>query len=78
MMNAQITDITPTVLYLNKLPIPDYVDGSVLTDLVDETYLASNPLEITDQITLSQSKSVEMTPEEKELLENHLRALGYF
>ncbi|NOH01914.1 MAG: hypothetical protein HND47_08080 [Chloroflexi bacterium] len=77
-MEARITDITPTVLYLNQLPIPDYADGSVLTDLVDETYLASNPLEITDQITLSQSKSVEMTPEEKELLENHLRALGYF
>lgn len=78
LMEAQITDIAPTVLYLNQLPVPDYVDGSVLTNLIDEDYLAAHQVKITDKITLARSQSVEMTPEEKELLENHLRALGYF
>ncbi|MBI5351470.1 MAG: alkaline phosphatase family protein [Chloroflexi bacterium] len=77
-LEAQITDIMPTILCLNKIPIPTYVDGVALTDLIQEAFLEKNPLTVTGDFTLSHSHEEEMTPEEKVLLENHLRALGYF
>lgn len=77
-LDAQITDIMPTVLYLNGIPVPSYVDGRVLSEVVSEDYLRTHVMDRTDQIQLTQTPSAVMTPEEKELLESHLRALGYF
>lgn len=77
-LDAQITDIMPTVLYLNGIPVPSYVDGRVLSEVISEDYLKTHVMDRTDQIQLTQTPSAVMTPEEKELLESHLRALGYF
>ena len=68
----------PTILYLNGLAIPDYVDCDVLTGVIQEDYLRRHPIERTDQSLDVQPGAGEMTQEEKELLEKHLRALGYF
>jgi ethanolamine utilization cobalamin adenosyltransferase len=54
------------------------VDGRVLSEVVSEDYLRTHVMDRTDQIQLTQTPSAVMTPEEKEMLESHLRALGYF
>jgi predicted AlkP superfamily phosphohydrolase/phosphomutase len=77
-LDAQIIDIMPTVLYLNGLAIPDYVDGNVLTGAIQEEHLRRHPIERTHLSLAVQPGSDQMTPEEKALLEEHLRALGYF
>ncbi len=77
-LEAQINDITPTVLYLNGLPIPDYMDGSVCTEWIRNSYLQGQPVEQTHDILPHHSQLEELTTEERKLLENHLRALGYF
>jgi hypothetical protein len=66
----------PTILYLNGLAIPDYVDGSVLTGVIREEYLGRHPIERTHLSLAVQPGSGKMTPEEKALLEEQLRALG--
>lgn len=77
-LEACIIDILPTVLYLNRLPVPNYVDGEVLAQLIREPYLQANPVEQTDMIPVMEPQASEMTAEEQTLLESHLRALGYF
>lgn len=77
-LDAEITDIMPTVLYLNGIPVPDYADGRVLSEVVSEDYLRTHIMDRTDRIQLAPTPSSVMTPEEKEMLESHLRALGYF
>jgi predicted AlkP superfamily phosphohydrolase/phosphomutase len=37
--DARICDITPTILYLLNQPIPEDMDGWVVTDLFRETYV---------------------------------------
>jgi predicted AlkP superfamily phosphohydrolase/phosphomutase len=77
-LEAQIVDIMPTILYLNGLAIPDYVDGNVLTDIIREEYLQQHPVEWTNQFPAVHAGTDEMTDEERELLKEHLKALGYF
>ena len=78
LLEADIVDILPTILYLNNLPVPKYMDGDVMVDIVREEYLFKNPVERSDQFSTAQPRGSDMTQDEKELLEKHLRALGYF
>lgn len=50
---AAIIDIAPTILYIMGLPIPSDMDGKVLKDAIDSTYLESNPISNQDSKTLS-------------------------
>jgi predicted AlkP superfamily phosphohydrolase/phosphomutase len=77
-LDAEIVDIMPTILYLNGLAIPDYVDGNVLIAAIQEEYLGRHPIERTHLSPAVRPGSGEMTDEERKLLEEHLRALGYF
>jgi len=77
-LEAHITDIMPTVLHLSGLPIPDYVDGNVLTGVIRTEFMQANPVRVTDEIQIAAPQAGTLTPEERELLESHLRALGYF
>jgi len=77
-LEAQIIDIMPTILYLSGLAIPDYVDGNVLSEIIREEYLQLHTIERTGLYKDLQTGRGEMTDEEKKLVEEHLRALGYF
>ncbi len=74
-----ITDIAPTVLYLLGRPIPDAMDGRVISEAMHEEFFrihppkyykeeGTGPLKGTDQ---------EFSEEEKKKIEEGLRALGY-
>jgi predicted AlkP superfamily phosphohydrolase/phosphomutase len=41
---ATIFDVTPTILYLLGMPVGEDMDGTVISESISETYLASNPV----------------------------------
>jgi len=79
--NAQIIDVAPTVLYLMGIPIPDDMDGRVLTEALDEDYVADHPIQWesagVDEINDSFSAPQEFTENESELIARRLQSLGY-
>lgn len=79
-----IEDVAPTVLYLMGLPVPTDLDGRVLTDVIDPTVLAEQPVQYEQpsgfwpqQHEAAFSDEV-MSDEDEEEIRGRLRALGYF
>jgi predicted AlkP superfamily phosphohydrolase/phosphomutase len=81
--DAKIVDVTPTVLYLMGLPIPDDMDGRVLVEAIDPGYLAENPIRfeaVDDDASYGADRdeaTVSFTEDESELIAKRLQALGY-
>jgi predicted AlkP superfamily phosphohydrolase/phosphomutase len=78
---AKIVDVTPTVLYLMGLPVPEDMDGRVLTEAIDPVHLLANPIryEATDDDDEVESfeAPVGFTEDESALIARRLQALGY-
>jgi predicted AlkP superfamily phosphohydrolase/phosphomutase len=80
---AKIVDVTPTVLYLMGLPIPDDMDGQVLVEAIDPEFLAANPIRfeaVDDGESYGDDADgapVSFTEDESELIAKRLQALGY-
>lgn len=80
---AKIIDVAPTVLYLMGLPIPDDMDGRVLTEALDSQFVAQHPIEMEsahgeephDQN--GQASEHSFSDDESELIARRLQALGY-
>jgi predicted AlkP superfamily phosphohydrolase/phosphomutase len=80
--DAKIVDVAPTVLYLMGLPVPDDMDGRVLTEAIDEDFIATNPVckeSLDDEIEDEMAADVRhgFTEQESELIARRLQALGY-
>ncbi|MDY7076295.1 MAG: alkaline phosphatase family protein [Chloroflexota bacterium] len=76
--NTNITDLAPTILYLMGIPVPDDMDGQVLTDVISETHLKARP--IAYAVATGKEDSVsgyDYTEEEMESIRDRLRSLGY-
>ena len=71
--DAHITDLAPTILHAMGLPVPDDMDGRVLTDALSTdrpvAYQRATASESRDELGLSGDESAEV--------EERLRALGY-
>ncbi len=77
--NAEIIDIAPTVMYLLGMDIPETIDGKVLTEALDEDYVRRNPIKKIkedDSDTRISDQDI-YSADEKELIEERLRGLGY-
>lgn len=75
---VNITDIAPTVLYLFGQPIPTYMDGKVLTELFDESFIAANPIttyEFTQEVVTEEKEA--FSQDEAEQIKEQLKGLGY-
>ena len=74
--STNIMDIAPTVLYECGVPVPDDMDGRILTEIFDDQYIKSNPPQV---VGSDESKTSEYTysDEEKEAVEKRLKDLGY-
>jgi predicted AlkP superfamily phosphohydrolase/phosphomutase len=71
-----IEDVTPTLLYLMDLPVADYIDGTIMFDIVDAaTRAQKNPRRVTDYAQIEKTFLEEDV--EREELEKKLRSLGY-
>jgi predicted AlkP superfamily phosphohydrolase/phosphomutase len=79
--NARIIDIAPTVLYLMGAPIPNDMDGRVLTESLNHEFCSLRPIEWEE----TESENVGESPDElqaftdfeSELIARRLQALGY-
>jgi predicted AlkP superfamily phosphohydrolase/phosphomutase len=72
---AQIVDLTPTILGLLELPIPEYIDGKLLREAFFEE--AFRNIDVIASPVQSHLKQVLYTSEEAEEISRRLRDLGY-
>jgi predicted AlkP superfamily phosphohydrolase/phosphomutase len=79
-MNAHIMDLAPTILYAMGLPVPEDMDGKVLTDAFSNGYLKSHPVRYKKTKEAAPRKEEPVAtglPEEAEAARERLRDLGY-
>jgi predicted AlkP superfamily phosphohydrolase/phosphomutase len=75
--NAQLIDLAPTLLTLMGIPPSPDMDGRLLTQMLTAEFAE----EVKDLVAVlpsqSEQEKFEYTPEEAELIAEHLRSLGY-
>lgn len=74
---ASVLDIAPTLLYLQRSPIPSMMDGGVLSDLISETTLEERDEVETDEYGQSESGERRWTDDQEAELEKRLSDMGY-
>jgi predicted AlkP superfamily phosphohydrolase/phosphomutase len=73
-VHANLMDVTPTVLARLNVPLPDHMDGKVLTDLSDTLLKTTfQPWEPGEKVGMDEAYS----DEDKEALRQRLEGLGY-
>jgi hypothetical protein len=76
--DGSVLDVTPTVLYLAGLKVPEGLDGAVLTDAFDAEHLKKRPIETTPRLSSGARDDASPYSEEEEaIIEESLRGLGY-
>jgi arylsulfatase A-like enzyme len=66
-------DLAPTILHLMDLPVPDDMDGRVLTDLLT----SKRDIRYEQTITVRVETETDLPADEAAEVEERLRALGY-
>ena len=76
---ASILDLTPTMLYLLGLPVDSDMDGKVLTDWFEETFVEKNPVQTRrfDADSGESGREAVYSDAESEEIESMLKGLGY-
>lgn len=74
--DANVFDITPTLLYLFGLPIPTDIDGRLLMEWLSPDYVRRAKITYTDQSVFVVGKNAYTTTEQS-LIEKRLKDLGY-
>jgi predicted AlkP superfamily phosphohydrolase/phosphomutase len=75
---AQIVDLAPTILYMLGRPIPEYMDGRVLQEIMADDFQPAQPTapgHYWDEPF--NHNQAELTEEEIQILTDRLRDLGY-
>ncbi|NVM20224.1 MAG: alkaline phosphatase family protein [Desulfobacterales bacterium] len=78
--NARIIDVAPTVLNLMNVPIPDDMDGRVLTEIFAVHFLKDNPplyVGPSDQVDSDKEADGLYSDSESAHLKEQLKGLGY-
>jgi predicted AlkP superfamily phosphohydrolase/phosphomutase len=75
---GSVMDVTPTLLYLAGLGVPEGLDGGVLTQAFDPATLEKKPVETAAPLSSSaKDESSPYSAEEEAIIEESLRGLGY-
>lgn len=80
MLYANVLDVAPTVLYLLNVPVAQDMDGSVMIEAFDPTYLKKHPITMigTYESPEKEEKKEEIIDQERDEQElEELKALGY-
>lgn len=75
--NAAIYDIMPTILYLMGSAIPDDVDGSVLTEAINNEFIDNNKIIYEKARSFKHSEENVLSEEDTKKVEEALKNLGY-
>ncbi len=75
--SAQLIDLAPTLLYLLGQPVPEDMDGLVLRDLFEPTFLLQNPIRSGGSADFEGGQAAQYSEEEAAIVEERLAALGY-
>ena len=79
LQGAHIMDLTPTLLHLMGVDLPDSLDGKVLEDALEPGFLEEHPIRLA-----ATSRARPLVPDravsaaEMNELRKNLRGLGYF
>lgn len=73
---ARLIDMAPTILYAMGLPVPQDMDGQVLTDIFEPAFITQHP--ITYGEPAGEADAITFAQNGDELIEQRLRELGYF
>jgi predicted AlkP superfamily phosphohydrolase/phosphomutase len=76
---AEIVDIAPTVLFLSGAEIPAEMDGKVLTEALDASYLNSHEIKTLrpPPDVVEDSSSEDYSVEDAKVIEDRLKGMGY-
>ena len=74
---ANIYDVAPTVLYLQNHPVPEDLDGKVLTDIFRDEFVRERPIRFYRPETTAGQENAELGSSEAREIEDRLRGLGY-
>lgn len=76
---AHITDVAPTILYLMNVPIPEDIDGRVLTEAFEDTFKNSHSVKYSKRHTDTQKREETevYSEEDAESVKKRLQELGY-
>lgn len=74
---ANLENIAPTVLHTMGLPVPDDMDGEVLTAIMEEDFLKERPIrKINPDLFKDKDRDV-YSEEEEDVIKDRLAGLGY-
>jgi predicted AlkP superfamily phosphohydrolase/phosphomutase len=75
---ATLADLAPTALHVAGLPVPSDLDGRVLTEVLDPSWLDANPIQTGSPAGVEAAEDIDgYSAEEADQVEEQLRALGY-
>jgi predicted AlkP superfamily phosphohydrolase/phosphomutase len=75
---ASLMDLAPTILHYLGLPVPDHMDGQVLTQAFTEEFNAANPVQfVASDLAGGGDAGQAYGPEEEALVLEKLRGMGY-
>ena len=75
--SAHITDLAPTILHSLGAPIPEHIDGRILTEIFTPTFQPTPATAQPWQSDDDNSRNGHLTAAEKQTLSERLRSLGY-
>lgn len=74
---ARLIDLAPTILAAMGVPIPDDMDGRVLTDAFANHYFDEQPIQYVTPAKPESRRQMAYTEEDAEEIKERLRGLGY-
>ncbi|MEW6733803.1 MAG: alkaline phosphatase family protein [Acidobacteriota bacterium] len=75
--NAHIIDVAPTILHLANIPIPQDMDGRVLTEIFQAEFLHTRGIQFGAPAERDRNVEAEFSDAESEEVRERLRELGY-
>jgi len=74
---TRIHDLAPTLLQLLNLPIPADMDGRVLTEALQEEWMASHPIRYEREEEAGEKENLVYSESEEKEIREQLKGLGY-
>jgi predicted AlkP superfamily phosphohydrolase/phosphomutase len=77
LQDANLVDIAPTVLYGMKEPVPRDMDGRVVQEIFEESFLRENEVRLSDASGDGSGQGEGYSVKDEEVIAQRLKALGY-